>query len=538
MSGPDRPGERERFVVAGASRLTRRVVRLLDARGAHVVVVSDAEAEFVTALPAKVEVVEDKGDRADALARGRIAGATCLLALADDDVDNLKTAVCAASVAPDVPVVLRAFEPSLADELEATARARRAYSVSALAAPAFVAAALGEDVVETLRLGRDDVTICRLSVRTHSPVVDQSAADLESASHCVVLAHRRSGAAWEVGSPAGPAGRVGDELVLGGELHDVLRTAVRNRGPVVRRRPRSLLAPPRERTPSSTLVPAASVALVLVFLVSTIVFAVKLDLHGVDALYAAFTTGWGNPDLADRPAWLQLFGVGVMIAVGALVGVLFSHLAAKATAERLDVRAARRAARSADHVVVAGLGTVGYRVERLLHDLGLETVVLERDEGSRFAPAVNAHAPVLVGDASLPENLERAGIRAAACLVAVTGDDLVNLSACLHARRLNPKVRTVARLFDDTLVEHAGDGLGVDAVLSASRIASAAFVGAATDERAVRRFAVDGLELAAVRVKRDAAAQATAPVRTLAVDPLRADAILAGPAALLDALVR
>ena len=76
-----------------------------------------------------------------------------MLALSESDLENLRGAVAARDLAPTVPVVLRAFDPLLADQLEQGWNVRRAYSVSALAAPAFVAAACGDAVLETLRLG-------------------------------------------------------------------------------------------------------------------------------------------------------------------------------------------------------------------------------------------------------------------------------------------------------------------------------------------------------------------------------------------------
>jgi hypothetical protein len=60
------------------------------------------------------------------------------------------------------------------------------------------------------------------------------------------------------------------------------------------------------------------------------------------------------------------------------------------------------------HVVVAGLGTVGCRIVRLLDELGIKVVVIERSADTRFATGVPSGVPVLVGDAALPENLDRA----------------------------------------------------------------------------------------------------------------------------------
>jgi Trk K+ transport system NAD-binding subunit len=240
--------------------------------------------------------------------------------------------------------------------------------------------------------------------------------------------------------------------------------------------------------------------LIAVLVLATIVFAAERELGIADALYFAFTTAWGNAGLVFAPAWLKVFGVFVMLSVGGLVGVLFSHLAAVATAERLEGRMGRRAGRRSGHVVVAGLGTVGYRVERLLHQVGLDATAIERSSETRFVEAVREHTPVLTGDARLPENLGRAGIARASCLVAVTDEDLVNITACLHARRANPGIRTVARVFDDTLSARIGATLKLDSVVSASRVAAGAFVAAATDDWARRSFTVGARPYLALRI--------------------------------------
>jgi hypothetical protein len=49
------------------------------------------------------------------------------------------------------------------------------------------------------------------------------------------------------------------------------------------------------------------------------------------------------------------------------------------------------------------------------------------------------------------------------------------------------------------VADHAGPALGVDRVVSGSRVAASAFVGAALDGRAPRRLHLDGLELVAFR---------------------------------------
>ena len=480
--------EGRRFVLTGLSRLSVRVARQLRELGGRAVVLveDDADGRLVDALTPYAEVVTAAGDRATALRSAGLADADGLLALSDDDIDNLRTVSCAAAVAPDVPVVVRAFDAALADRLEIGSNVRRAFSVSALAAPAFVAAALGDEVLQTLRLGRDEVPLLRLTVAGGTGVGDG-----------VTVVARRTTTGWVPGTDADEPAH-DEEVVVAGRLHDVLAGALGN-DPLPPAPPRSRHRVERRRTGTATLLPVAAAALVLLVLAGTVAFGIARDLGPVDALYFTLTTAWGDAGLAGEDEWQEAFGLVLMLGVGGLVGVLFSHLAAVATAERLDERMARRASGMAGHVVVAGLGTVGYRALRLLDDLGIAVAVVENAADSRFATAGAAHGVVLVGDARLPEDLARASIDRASCLLAVTDDDLVNISACLQAKAANPGIRTVARIFDETVADHAGPSLGVDRVVSASRVAASAFVGAALDGRAPRRLVLGELELVAFR---------------------------------------
>jgi len=498
--------DNRRFVITGMSRLAVRVARLLGDRGAEVVAIAAADDELVALLPDAVKVVGGDGSWIERLRAADLPGCDCLLVLAEDDLENLRVTTAAGDVAPDVPVVLRAFDAQLAEQLETGVNVRRCYSASALAAPAFVAAVVGEEVLETLRIADAEVPLCLLDVHPGSPLAGLTPAEMKQESACAAVARAGRDGAWQ---PArGDRGRLeeGDEILVGGLLLDVLRLALRNSplpAPPVRRRRRARGRRTEAATPS--LVPAAVAALVALLVVTIAVFAVALDLGPTDAVYTALTNAFGDVGLADAESWVKVFGVAVMVIGAVLIGIVLTHLTAVFTANRLEEQAGRRARRMRGHVVIAGLGMVGFRVERLLDELDVTTVVIERND-SRFREAAAFHSPVLSGDVRLRENQERAGIVDAAGIVACTDDDVTNVSACVQARRLNPSIRTVARIFDDELADRLG-GFGIDKALSMSGVAAGAFVGAATDERAARRLSVGSLELVAFRytVDRDVA---------------------------------
>jgi len=88
---------------------------------------------------------------------------------------------------------------------------------------------------------------------------------------------------------------------------------------------------------------------------------------------------------------------------------------------------AGRAARSRGHVVVCGLGRRGERLVRLLRAEGWTVVGVERDPaGAGVASCRQAGGIVVVGDATVPAVLAKAGTAAAARLVAVCTDDETN----------------------------------------------------------------------------------------------------------------
>ena len=245
------------FVLCGLSRLTVRVAHALHAGGGEVVVLRRTEgADLLHALAGCARVVEISRDMADVLQQEHATRAHALLLLSEDDADNLRALAAAREAAPDVPLVLRTFDPALADVAEAQMGVRRAFSVSALAAPGFLAAAAGADVPETLRLGDADIPLCRLMVTPHSPLVGLTAAGCKARTGCAVLARGRVGA-WEPVTDSGSPLKAGDDVLLGGLQIDILRACSRQRrmGRTTKARLPSL--PAKNAPPAVHVAPAA-----------------------------------------------------------------------------------------------------------------------------------------------------------------------------------------------------------------------------------------------------------------------------------------
>lgn len=146
-----------------------------------------------------------------------------------------------------------------------------------------------------------------------------------------------------------------------------------------------------------------------------------------------------------------------------------------------------------NHVVLVGLGKLGFRIFSLLRRMGEEVVVIEADERGRFLEDVRRDGtPLLVGDARRDALLADANIKHAKAVILATSDDLANLEIALDARRMNPEVRVVLRMFDQNMADKIADGLNIKVALSQSTISAPAFAAAAIDPEIMSTTVVSG----------------------------------------------
>ena len=99
------------------------------------------------------------------------------------------------------------------------------------------------------------------------------------------------------------------------------------------------------------------------------------------------------------------------------------------------------------HVVVCGLGNVGYRIVMELTAIGERVVAIDKVADNPFIATVRRKGvPTFVGDATLPEVLKQANAATAKAVIAATSSELANLEIALLVREANPKQRVVVRL--------------------------------------------------------------------------------------------
>ena len=100
------------------------------------------------------------------------------------------------------------------------------------------------------------------------------------------------------------------------------------------------------------------------------------------------------------------------------------------------------------YVVIVGGGRVGRDIAELLLPEGHDVVILDTDEETCNLLTREYDALVIKGDGTDIEYLKEAGVNKADALLAVTGDDKVNLIVCQLAQKLFNVPKVVGRIND------------------------------------------------------------------------------------------
>jgi len=153
------------------------------------------------------------------------------------------------------------------------------------------------------------------------------------------------------------------------------------------------------------------------------------------------------------------------------------------------------------HVVLIGLGHLGFRVVRNLHRMDQDVVVVELNPAADLVIATKElGVPVIQDDATRETTLEAAGVRRARTIALCTQNDSMNLQIALKARRMNPKLQVILRIFDDEFAEALQEQFGFTA-MSATSMAAPAFAAAAAGVDMTRPIVVEGESLSLARFK-------------------------------------
>jgi Trk K+ transport system NAD-binding subunit len=223
------------ILVIGLGTVGLRVVQELHAAGSHVVVVEQDEhnRHLGQARALGIPVVIADATLPEVLRSVRLATASAVAVVTSDDLANLETGLAVRDQLGErwrtTPVVLRIFDPQLAHSVKETFGFHNVRSTAALAAPWFVGAALGLDVLSTFYAGDEPLLVARLTVTPGGGLHGLRMDDL--AGETRVLAIRRAVDPTMLEHPPRSATRFdpADEAYLIGPYDELLTVLRRDR---------------------------------------------------------------------------------------------------------------------------------------------------------------------------------------------------------------------------------------------------------------------------------------------------------------------
>ncbi|HET9914631.1 MAG TPA: NAD-binding protein [Anaerolineales bacterium] len=152
------------------------------------------------------------------------------------------------------------------------------------------------------------------------------------------------------------------------------------------------------------------------------------------------------------------------------------------------------------HIVLIGLGHLGYRVAQRLYEMGENIAVVEINPGTHTtAAARDMGIPVIQADARHPGALESANIKDARTIILASQNDAMNLQIALKARSLNPDIQVVIRIFDEDFAHSLQEQFGFIA-LSATEMAAPVFAAAAAGADVTNPISIEGQQLSLARL--------------------------------------
>ncbi|MBI3158996.1 MAG: potassium channel protein [Chloroflexi bacterium] len=153
------------------------------------------------------------------------------------------------------------------------------------------------------------------------------------------------------------------------------------------------------------------------------------------------------------------------------------------------------------HIILVGLGHLGFQVVENLHSIGLDVAVIEQNPNADLLTQAQAmDVPVIVDDAQRDVSLHAAGVERARAILLCTQNDSLNLQIAVKARVINPDINVVIRIFDHDFAAAIQKQFGFTA-LSASSISAPSFASAAAGVEMTRPITIHGQAMNLARLE-------------------------------------
>lgn len=231
---------------------------------------------------------------------------------------------------------------------------------------------------------------------------------------------------------------------------------------------------------SDFLIEKLIVSFVALLFGAVVFFHFSENLSWINSVYFVIVTvatvGYGDINLLQSSITSKLVVVLLILASTVFIWMIFSLTIDRILKKRIQRALGRKKYTINNHVIVCGLGKLGYFIVEELLRKKEKVIIIEQTEDSRHIDYFkNLGAEIYIGDARLTKVLSDVNTSKARALISVINNDSVNLEIGLNARSLQPDMRLILRIFDEHMAQKIKEYLNIHLTLSASAIADGKF---------------------------------------------------------------
>lgn len=479
------------IIVCGLGNTGYRIYSLLKQQGANVIGIA------AQPLPQEAgnRIVVGDLRSPQTLMMADIQAAHTLVLASEDDALNLAILAQARVLNPQIRIINRLFNQTLGERLDRTLPDHVSMSVSALAAPIFSFAALGNKAIGQLRLFNQTWPIQEVIIDAQHPWYGLPLSELWDDPQQMLIYYLSATEEMDLVTAVleNKTLEKGDHLIIA-------------RQPQRQPKRRSLFPKFSKiitnlRQYERYVRPVIWVSLCLAVMIFTATFIyiwVNQKVSLVDALYFSvgmITGAGGKEEVAEKaPGIVKVFTAIMMIAGAGVIGICYALLNDFILGSRFKQFLDAAKIPTQGHYIVCGLGAIGMAIIEQLHHQGHEVLAIEQEHENRFLHAARSlGVPVIVEDARLEATLQAANLSKASAILVVTSNDMVNLEIALTAKAIAPHLRIILRNQDVQFSESVQKVFEFETVLCPTELATYSFAAAALGGRILGNGMTDDL---------------------------------------------
>ena len=212
------------------------------------------------------------------------------------------------------------------------------------------------------------------------------------------------------------------------------------------------------RSPADRLLLLLVITFGIIALSAAAYFHFYENLSWIDALYFVVVTittvGYGDINLLHSGVLSKIIGIVLILCSAIFIWLIFSLLIDRIIKRRAQRMLGRKKYTYKNHIILCGLGRLGFFIAEALRKKGEKIVIIETNEESastRYFRSI--HVDVYNGNARHPLVLQDVGAEHCRALISVINDDTTNLEIGLNARHFQPDIMLVLRIFDESMAE-------------------------------------------------------------------------------------